>query len=217
MGNSNSGRNAIHKTVEQCDVLRLRVDERFRLAGLGSGIRYSWSVAGKELASVRLVLVGDLLTICYQETVGALSRTVEQTVVLTSTECHFGGSRLWFRCPGCNRRTGSIYLFGRPFKCRLCFRLTYQSQRETAADRALSRAVKISRRLGGKADAFSYGPKPKGMQERTYHRLISELSDLGLGFYTGLAKQFSFGRYADFSSRRSVRHAARSSNRARAR
>ena len=59
------------------------------------------------------------------------SRQVEYTVPLDYTECHFGGERPWFRCPGrgCGERVGKLY---KPphrdhFLCRECHDLAYES------------------------------------------------------------------------------------------
>jgi hypothetical protein len=59
-------------------------------------------------------------------------------VELTSTPCHFGGSRLWFRCPlltsggACRRRCRTLFLpYGAShFGCRECHRLTYRSRQQ---------------------------------------------------------------------------------------
>jgi len=58
-------------------------------------------------------------------------------VILTTTPCHFGGIRYWFRCPllkpdgtPCNRRVAKLYLppFQSHFGCRHCHDLTYTSR-----------------------------------------------------------------------------------------
>jgi hypothetical protein len=57
-------------------------------------------------------------------------------VELTSTPCHFGGSRLWFLCPlvagegACRRRCRTLFPpYGAGhFGCRECLRLTYASR-----------------------------------------------------------------------------------------
>jgi len=57
-------------------------------------------------------------------------------VSLVYTECHFGGSRPWFVCPGwrdgvsCHRRVGKLYMPPGEdvFLCRHCYDLTYASQ-----------------------------------------------------------------------------------------
>ena len=52
-----------------------------------------------------------------------------QAVSLEVQRLHLGGKRFWFRCPGCNRRTGFLYLPPEAdyFACRLCHGLTYRS------------------------------------------------------------------------------------------
>lgn len=51
-----------------------------------------------------------------------LKKTVSYQVYTTQTRCHFGGERLWFRCPlgQCGRRVGVLYFSGRYFGCRNC-------------------------------------------------------------------------------------------------
>lgn len=59
----------------------------------------------------------------------------KRLVKTTSTLCHYGGRRLWFRCPiamddiACNRRVGMLFLPPDPsvFGCRHCHNLTYRS------------------------------------------------------------------------------------------
>jgi hypothetical protein len=47
----------------------------------------------------------------------------------TRTSCHFGGTRLWFLCAGCNRRVGALYFGSEGLKCRHCYQLTYASRK----------------------------------------------------------------------------------------
>jgi len=55
-------------------------------------------------------------------------------VVLTTTPCHFGGTRYWFVCPAtynqkpCCRRAEVLYKLGNYFACRHCHNLTYKSR-----------------------------------------------------------------------------------------
>ena len=50
-----------------------------------------------------------------------------QLIELTSTKCYYGGQRVWFLCPACSKRVGTLYR--RPlsdmFLCRYCLDLTY--------------------------------------------------------------------------------------------
>ena len=50
---------------------------------------------------------------------------------LTTSETKFGGKRLWFMCPNCSKRVGTIYKH--PVEsivgCRICLGLKYKAQR----------------------------------------------------------------------------------------
>lgn len=95
-------------------------------------------------------------------------------VYLPSTQCFFGGRRLWFQCPvvACNRRAAKLYLGSRYFACRRCYRLAYQSQCYSPRDRAMTQAGKIRRSLGGaEGIAWDFPEKPPRMRWRTYERL----------------------------------------------
>jgi hypothetical protein len=66
----------------------------------------------------------------------------------------------------------AILYGGRYFRCRHCYDLVYESQRENRMTRLLSKAQKIRARLGGSASMLEPFPeKPKGMHWRTYERL----------------------------------------------
>jgi hypothetical protein len=95
------------------------------------------------------------------------------SIPLVRTHPHFGGSRIWFVCPSCQRRCG--VLWGRKYyRCRSCYRLTYESQYQTTADRLLERAIEKRRELGGAAYYTIDGPfppKPKRMRWKTYQAL----------------------------------------------
>jgi hypothetical protein len=97
-----------------------------------------------------------------------------QRVLLTRTRCHFGGTRAWFRCGRCGRRAAVLYLaIGFGFACRRCLGLTYRSQSETVANRAISKARKLRVRLGGGPSLLDPLPdKPPRMHRRTYYRLL---------------------------------------------
>jgi hypothetical protein len=95
------------------------------------------------------------------------------TIYLESTGMHFGGRRLWFRCPRCDRRCRVLYGTWR-IACRRCHRLRYLSQRETREDRATRAMLKIVRRLApDDPDPCNDLPeKPEGMHWSTYDRLV---------------------------------------------
>ena len=65
-----------------------------------------------------------------------------------------------------------LFLGGRYFACRHCYRLAYPSQNENAGSRAIRRADKIRMSLGGSPGVLTDFPdKPKWMRWPTYQRL----------------------------------------------
>ena len=113
------------------------------------------------------------------------------------TPTRFGGQRQWFRCLKCYRRCRKLY-GGRYFRCRRCYDLRYASQREDAAQRALSRAQKIAKRLhnmwgGTTEEEYEFPPKPPRMRWATYQRLEQQYDRLQNRW--GVAIMSRFGRY----------------------
>lgn len=55
----------------------------------------------------------------------------EHTITLTTSKTHYGGDRLWFECPQCNKKRGVLYLspIDRRMVCRKCIGLIYRQQR----------------------------------------------------------------------------------------
>src|SRR5262245_9923556 len=102
---------------------------------------------------------------------------VDDKIFLVSTQPSFGGLRWWFLCPRLNRRVRKLYLplGARHFRSRQAYGLAYPSQRETAYHRAMRRAQKLWRRLGGDPADSDYPAKPKRMRWTTYNRLMGEL------------------------------------------
>lgn len=54
-----------------------------------------------------------------------------QTVKLVQTSCNYGGHRVWFTCPNCQKRVGVFYKkpFSDLFLCRFCQDLVYELTR----------------------------------------------------------------------------------------
>ncbi len=52
-------------------------------------------------------------------------------VQLATSKTRFNGERLWFLCPKCNRRAGTLYKHPLQEKvgCRICLQLCYKKQR----------------------------------------------------------------------------------------
>lgn len=92
----------------------------------------------------------------------------------------FGGYRWWWACPGCQTLRAVLYLPPGPalrFRCRVCHRLRYPTQRLDRNARAAWRVSLCARRAGGVAplpeDGASWPPpRPKGMHHATYRRHV---------------------------------------------
>ena len=174
-------------TVEECRSLDIRRFHRAGLLKLGCRFSWSWSRAGRQIASIGGVALGSsrpeqvVLLFRYRSGPSAEWEDVQEPVELDWTPCNFGGERPWFVCPGvvngvaCGRRVAVLHAAGKYFLCRHCYDLAYQSQRDNKMYRALHRAQDIRRRLGGSANMMEPFPeKPKGMHWRTYERLFWE-------------------------------------------
>jgi hypothetical protein len=181
MGGFGSGRRSCwgRCTVEDCrsiDVIRLH--KAGCLAPGWSG-GWEWTRDGERVASITVCAGPDRLHLSYRVRVaGDDWEDVDEPVRIVRVPCRFGGTRPYFICPGvvngtsCGRRVAKLYIDGRYFLCRYCYRLAHASQSESKCDRALRRTNKLRERLGGEPGLMCPLPmRPKGMWTRTYERL----------------------------------------------
>jgi len=159
---------------------------------------WQWTRDGETVVSINVRTEADWVTLSYRHRSGGGDwQDAEYPVRLDRTPCTYGGTRAWFVCPAvrCGRRVAILYLGGRYFACRHCYRLAYTSQREESHDRALRRAQAIRQRLGGTANMLDLFPaKPKGMRWRTYERLRAEHNDADVRSWAGIAEKFGLLR-----------------------
>jgi hypothetical protein len=179
------------------DVRRLQRDG---LLTAGNAFGWTWSRNGEEIASIRMRVGEDRVTLIYRiRDYGGEWQPMEYPVFLEWTACHLGGRRAWFRCParGCGRRVAVLY-GGSIFACRYCHRLAYDSQRERKDDRLTRRADKIRQRLGWEPGILNGdGDKPKGMHWRTFERLKAKHDAFSNAALAGMAERLgldSMGR-----------------------
>jgi hypothetical protein len=170
-------------TVEECRSLDVRRLHREGLLKPGRLFSWTWSRAGREVASIGAFVEGEecpervVLLFRHKRGLGTDCEDVQQPVELDWTPCNFGGKRPWFLCPGIRygRRVAVLHAAGKYFLCRHCCDLCYERQREDKVGRALRRAQKIRKRLGGSAYMTEPFPeKPKGTHHDTYMRLFWE-------------------------------------------
>ena len=131
----------------------------------------TWSRGGHETASIGYRLAPDHMRLVYSTGRNSERRTIDDRFELAFTRQHFGGKRLWIVCPSCERRCRVLY-GGRYFRCRQCYRATYESQYERIRARGLGSAQRVREKLGGNPGmAYAFPAKPKGMHWRKYRRL----------------------------------------------
>ncbi|ACL01975.1 conserved hypothetical protein [Desulfatibacillum aliphaticivorans] len=137
-----------------------------------SGSLY-WSVRQKKIGSVGAKTKSDRITLTYRyHSQYGYKNRVQQVVYFEYTPCNLGGSRPWFLCPQCKKRVAILYGIGKYFMCRNCHGLVYACQRDRKAERLMSKAQKIRRKIG--ADPNLSIPimfKPKYMHQKTFDRL----------------------------------------------
>jgi hypothetical protein len=117
-----------------------------------------------------------------------MSAERDYTVPVVWTQCHFGGKRPYFTCPGvvngesCMRRVAKLYKppAGHYFLCRHCHNLTYRSCNESGDVHftAVRQTKRAAKKLGLADPENVYSmDRPKGMHKRTFQRLRQDVID----------------------------------------
>ena len=198
MGGRGSGtwyRWHVKERVEGYRSLDVRRLSEVGLLRSGSSSGWEWrGPHGIRTAWISIRCDGGVVTLSYRfRESGQPWKDVEERVVLTWTNCNFGGERPWFICPGagCGHRVAKLY-GARYFVCRHCLGLAYESQREAPEYRLMRRERKIRLRLGGSSDlAGAYPSKPKGMHWKTYTRLCEMADEAGWASLAKAAERFT--------------------------
>lgn len=183
MGGPGSGtwyRYAKKDSVESAIRLDIRyLKKRGMLHGGNHLLSWSWGGEVSSRAVIRVRAGESITVLCkwYDNSVGMME-TLNKTINLARTACPLGGTRQWLVCPHCSRRMAVLILAAPTLACRHCLDLSYSSQSEDMAYRALRRRNKIADRLGFKDELESFmGKRPKGMHRTTFNRLVREMED----------------------------------------
>jgi hypothetical protein len=108
------------------------------------------------------------------------TRPITDIIVLVQSPRGFAGQSWWFCCPGCGRRVADLYPHEAYFHCRKCCGVSYQSQRETRRAHGQAKVARFKQQLGATGGYGEPVPeRPKGMQWRTYERLLEEMAEAG--------------------------------------
>jgi hypothetical protein len=177
MGGRGSGRRSSYSGKAETNdsmPLDIRKITRKGLLRPGSSFSWQWLVNDRQVAGISIRVNFDHeMVLSYR--MKSTGEVFEQGVQTQTSACHLGGERHWFTCPQCRKRVAVLYAPGRYFACRQCGGLGYATQKESAGDRASTKANKLRNRLGWEAGILNGdGGKPKGMHWKTYERLKSQ-------------------------------------------
>ena len=178
MGGWNSGRHGGTDCTDDCRSIDIRRWQRDSLLITGRSFNWQWTQSGETVANIGVKAEGGrvMLSYRYRRNEGEW-QSLDYPVKLATTSCTYGGVRNWFTGPavGCGRRVALLYLGDKYFACRHCYRLAYNSQRETKGDRGYRGAGKVREKLGWMPGiANPPAGKPKGMHWRTYNCLVAK-------------------------------------------
>jgi hypothetical protein len=180
MGGWGSGRRGGYDTTEGYRRLDVRKLQRESVLNRRYSFNWQWLRKNEVIGFISIRPADDRITLSYKHRTGGHGEwtPVEYEVEIERTRCHFGGERVWFRCPAvsCKRRVAILYgLYGaKYFVCRQCYRLAYPSQRLTRSDRATNRAYALRERACGWGTIFEPLFRRKGMHRKTFARIARE-------------------------------------------
>jgi hypothetical protein len=122
-----AGRPAHRLKAEGCISLDVNYMARNGYLDEGNWNRLYWHQYGQTQLNALIISRGHCIDVSID--------SFKQSIVLTETPCHLGGTRRWLVCPACYRQMGILYLRSKRFACRKCQRIAYQSQSGNAQDR----------------------------------------------------------------------------------
>lgn len=116
-------------------LLRLDVCALARAGGLvpGKSATVTWDGAASITTEVPFD-APDVVTLAYSVRTSTESRvSINEQIPVLTTPCTFGGTRVWFACPGCGTRRAVLYALGGLFRCRTCHHIAHASTRTNPA------------------------------------------------------------------------------------
>lgn len=170
----------------ECITGRCKADELLEIdirtwsrRGLLSGessFLWSWDLGLENPTSIRVAPRTNHLNISYRLKINQSDRVVHNKLWISSSPCHFGGTRPWFLCPICNKRVAILYI-GQCIACRTCCRASYSCQHEDKSLRCWRRAKKLRTKLGANLmTAAVFIEKPKGMHWHRYESIVAAIT-----------------------------------------
>ena len=137
---SGAGRPGHRLTSESSHRIDIRRWHKRGYLEAGGSFNWQWTCNDQPSGNIGVTSMGDALRLRYAVGGAGQWRDASQTVYITFTQCHYGGSRPWFTCPVCRDRAAVLFLRSGRFACRRCQKVSYRSQSGSAADRGRSTA-----------------------------------------------------------------------------
>lgn len=140
-----------------------------------------WSAGGTQSSSIgwERTTIADgtpALRLSYTIHTGGETRDVDCCVPITYTECHFGGQRPWFLCPGseCYERVGKLHKppFADRFLCRECHDLVYESTTRQG-DPFFESVTKPMKEVEAAIEALKTGPITEEKLRKLYDAKVT--------------------------------------------
>ena len=173
-----AGRPGYRLAAEQAKRIDIRRWHKGGYLNAGSSFTWQWTRGEERTGNIGVAVSNGSVRLNYSMRDGDDKwRDASQTIMTTSTPCHYGGSRPWFVCPACHERAAVLYLRSGRFACQRCQRISHQSQSGSAIDRVCNRYHHL--------DALVMAGKPKWQRWATFNRLLDRY-DLVSAQFDGL-------------------------------
>jgi hypothetical protein len=170
-----------HRETDPLLKLDIRIVRKMGALQPGAYATHAWTSRGEPSGTITTIMHRDRPCLTLDYRIRSRDETdwtpIREDVWIDETACHYGGTRPWFLCPGCNERRGVLFSVDGRFRCRQCHRLAYSSTREDPHERSIRRCQELQRKLGGGGygvPIWTVPPKPDGMSWRKYLRLRAQ-------------------------------------------
>ena len=194
MGGYGSGRwssGSSSTTVFETNRIDIRYMKKAGLLKPTTKGNLTWSRGGEPTGNINYECHQEHLLLKFKFRLGNYDwQSKEQKVWFDRTPCHYGGERLWFLCPSCNRRVAILCCDGPLFLCRHCYQLPYASQNESTIDRLISQRHKLGQRIFVHYKNGEGWGKKKGMHQKTFDQLYARFKSLDQKWCVNMIKQF---------------------------
>ena len=116
------------------------------------------------------------LTFDFQNSNGVWEE-ISEDISYLYTPTNYGGTRQWFKCPGCGSRAAIVFKPERQFRCRKCYKLQYACQNDGYFKSLFKRRDKLGFRIFDDYDQGDRSRK-KWMREEKFGPLYLEFMEL---------------------------------------